>query len=267
MQTATSCDRCGTDVSATASFCHNCGAALSPVRLEPESKRAPWTLADIAKAAAVPVAFFALGFGSSLFLDESPEDRSSGGLAFSFSVAILFEMFLVFLVWWFTIRKYRVSLRDVGIRSPARGGPFFPLLLVGIALVTAYVYGGILYAFGVEAPDDPVEGAYDSVALIALLASVSLIFAPVAEELFFRGFVFTGMRRVWGVPVAAVASGLLFAILHVGEPSALYTILPPIVIIGAIFAWGYHFTSSIFPSTIAHVLFNSVVLTLGIVNA
>ena len=61
-------------------------------------------------------------------------------------------------------------------------------------------------------PDD--LGVKEST-LLAVLAGVFVIgIAPLAEEFFFRGFLFQAMRESWGVWLAAPASGLIFGAVH-----------------------------------------------------
>jgi membrane protease YdiL (CAAX protease family) len=43
----------------------------------------------------------------------------------------------------------------------------------------------------------------------------------------------------------------------VGNPGYIY-LIPPIIVIGAMFAWGYRYSNSIFITMAAHMLFNSI---------
>lgn len=79
------------------------------------------------------------------------------------------------------------------------------------------------------------------------------VLAPIAEELFFRGFVFRSYLQTRGPLVAYGASSLLFASLHLNLPALL-----PIMALGLLFAWAYQRTGSIVPSMVAHALNNSV---------
>lgn len=55
------------------------------------------------------------------------------------------------------------------------------------------------------------------------------------ERIFFRGFVFGGLRGRFGPVPAAVASSLLLGLLHAGNPGAIYVIVP-MCMVGVLFA-------------------------------
>jgi uncharacterized protein len=57
----------------------------------------------------------------------------------------------------------------------------------------------------------------------ALLFVVAVVMAPLAEETYFRGWIFTSLRYRWGVWPAAIISALLFALAHY-ESTHLYAL-------------------------------------------
>jgi membrane protease YdiL (CAAX protease family) len=84
------------------------------------------------------------------------------------------------------------------------------------------------------------------------VAFAGALLAPLAEEIFFRGFVFRSYLRTRGPLVAYVASSLLFASLHLNLPALL-----PIMGLGLLFSAAYHRTGSIVPGIVGHALNNS----------
>lgn len=58
---------------------------------------------------------------------------------------------------------------------------------------------------------------------VALLFVVAVVMAPVAEETYFRGWIFTGLRARWGLWPAMIVSSLLFALAHY-ESTHLYAL-------------------------------------------
>jgi membrane protease YdiL (CAAX protease family) len=82
---------------------------------------------------------------------------------------------------------------------------------------------------------------------------VGAIGAPLAEELYFRGYVFAAYLREKGPLVAYVVSGLVFAGLHLNREALL-----PIFILGMMLAWMYHRSNSIIPPITAHALNNGL---------
>ncbi|MFQ5473275.1 MAG: lysostaphin resistance A-like protein [Dehalococcoidia bacterium] len=165
----------------------------------------------------------------------------------------------------FSVRKYRVSRAKLGLRPPDRGGV---LLVIGLFLGSwgiAAAYFEVLSLAGIN-PDTDFGEVYDNVGPVVAVAILALLFAPVMEETFFRGFIFGGLRRPWGLVGAALGSGLLFGMLHLGNPGGFY-LIPPITLVGAVFAWGYAYSGSIYPSMGAHFLFNLVSLGVGLATS
>jgi hypothetical protein len=79
---------------------------------------------------------------------------------------------------------------------------------------------------------------------------------PLAEEIFFRGFIFAGLIRYVGSFLAMAASGAIFALFHVTSGDTIGLILP-FSLVGMMFAWLYYRTGSIWASIGAHMLFNA----------
>jgi hypothetical protein len=163
---------------------------------------------------------------------------------------------LVFLlpVWWLTVRKYRVNWRVLGLRG-------FQVAMVGLGcglLVFSFVfnffYGLVLALFGLRAQVNlvPILAQLSSPWLLML---AGVIVAPLVEELFFRGFVFAGLRLRYGWPKAAAISSALFALLHL-QPLAIL----PIFLLGFIFAFLYQRSRSLWPAILMHVLMNALAL-------
>ena len=73
------------------------------------------------------------------------------------------------------------------------------------------------------------------------------MWTPLAEETFFRGFLFAGLAAKFGVGVGVVASSAIFALSH-----ASVGLFIPIMVAGALFAWIYHKSDSLWIPALAH---------------
>jgi len=109
-----------------------------------------------------------------------------------------------------SIGRYRLSARAWGLRP---GRKVAPLLCVGV-LVSAWlvlgVYRAVTVALGLEAlePESNVpESLFDHWAVLPFTLLLVLIVAPITEEMFFRGFVFNGMRRTAIAEVVILVAG------------------------------------------------------------
>lgn len=85
----------------------------------------------------------------------------------------------------------------------------------------------------------------------------TVILAPVTEEIFFRGLVHGHLRRVMPVPVAAVVSVLLFAVLH----GQIIWIVSAFVS-GLALVWIYERTGNLCCSILVHMVNNLLSLLL-----
>ena len=80
--------------------------------------------------------------------------------------------------------------------------------------------------------------------------------APLAEEVFFRGFVFGVLREKIGVVWGALATGLVFGIVHVaGSPIETVGVL---IILGTLLCALYVQTGSLLPCIALHAINNSI---------
>jgi uncharacterized protein len=125
-----------------------------------------------------------------------------------------------------------------------------------VLATTVYLALSLTYSALVSPPCDDLPddlGIHDST-MLAVLAGVLVVgLAPLAEEFFFRGFLFQALRRSWGVWLAAPASGLIFGLAHFAPDK-----LVPLAILGTALAYVFHKTRSLWPCIILHALNNTL---------
>jgi len=233
--------------------------------------RTPWGYADMAMAIGIVIGAVIIVSIPIIIIvgimdgGELADDDEAVG-AVDIGVSFVLEGLLLLAAALFTVRKYKLSWATLGLRPPTRGGFWFPLPVFFAAITIFGVYAVIVAAAGVDAEGNvPVE-TFDSTALIVLMGILALALAPFMEEVFFRGFLFGGLRGRWGVLGAAFGSGLLFALPHFSGLSSL-SLLPVIGIIGMLFAWSYYYTGSLFAPIVAHFLFNLTSFVFGVLGA
>lgn len=157
----------------------------------------------------------------------------------------------------------RRSLRDLGIAVPR---PSAVLAGVGgaIAMFATVSLVGALQSLFLGEHEQTVVKMFERAhagPTLGWFVAITVLFAPFVEELVFRGFVFNALLRWWPFPVAAFASGLLFAASH-ADPYALL----PLACGGAILAAVYYRTGSLVASMIAHGMFNGISVMLILVK-
>lgn len=112
-----------------------------------------------------------------------------------------------------------------------------------------------------EHMSDPLRPVFESVRGVVPVAWVFVLLAvvvPVGEEVFFRGFVYGGLRARWGVAAAVLGSAVFFTVVHVQVVHAL-----PIFILGVLLALLYERTGGLLASIVTHAI-NNVIAALSI---
>lgn len=84
-----------------------------------------------------------------------------------------------------------------------------------------------------------------------------IVVAPVAEEVFFRGFFYKALRTSVPVLPAALIDGLVFGAIHYTDPRSLLT-LPILAALGFMFCLVYERTGSLYPVIALHALQNTI---------
>lgn len=82
---------------------------------------------------------------------------------------------------------------------------------------------------------------------------LAVVIAPVAEELVFRGYLYTVLKRFFGALPSLVFNGVLFGLVHVNAPA-----LVPLFLLGCAFTIAYEVTGSLFVPMAMHALFNAI---------
>ncbi len=129
----------------------------------------------------------------------------------------------------------------------------------------AVAYGGywlvsamLLAIFGEPPEQDLVSDlkATEDLAVLIGFGVLTCLVAPLAEELFFRGFLFSVLAARYGVLLAALATGAIFGLIHLpGSPALGVAVL---VAFGALLCLVYWKTGSLVPCMALHALNNAI---------
>lgn len=210
----------------------------------PPPKPATWTLADTWLGLAL-LLLIMLGF--TFVISQLKASRSTSIIVMTtFEFLLLIPIAIIF--FW---RK--VSWIELGLRKFDRNS-----LAIGCGLLVATYFiviinNLIMAALGVITQADVVFELLGEIDAPILFAFVTAIVAPFTEELFFRGFLFKGFRQRYGWVNALMFSSIIFSLFH-GQIATLI----PTFLLGALFAYLYHRTESVFPGMILHFLVNAM---------
>jgi membrane protease YdiL (CAAX protease family) len=182
-------------------------------------------------------------------------------------VSFVFESLIGLIVVWLAARRHFtppqlgfVALHRFGLIPGALGLTY--LSLVGYHLVLQWLahLGVDVSAFD---QGNALPVGHETHPLAWVLLGISVIgVAPIAEELFFRAFIFRAALRFVPVPAAYAISGFGFALFHL-NPS----VVVPFTIVGAIFAWAYWTSGSLWTSIAVHATVNTLSFVVTIAQA
>ncbi len=128
-------------------------------------------------------------------------------------------------------------------------------------LVASYViilfHNLILTALHIETQGDEISNLFELLDSPFWFFLVGAGLAPLVEEIFFRGFLFQGLRAKYGWIAGMLISSAIFAIAHL-DPASLI----PTFILGSLLAYLYQRSNSIWPGVLLHMAVN----TFGLVS-
>ena len=275
------CDACGATASRAARYCPSCGTRLpefEPAQATVGAVQRPWGEPPPPPAApepssgvpwraieALPVFLIhllvAAVVGVPLVLGVETENARAVGLVLASEVALLGVTLL-----WLN-RRYGVGLAGVGLRALTGSNVGIGLLAglggLAVSIVMTAAIGGLVESITGEPVPQPEQipiSGEPSTALLWLLGVGVVVLAPIAEEVFFRGMLFAGLRR-WAAPWPAVLlSSVIFGITHV-----IPIVILPIAALGVLLAWLVEKRRSLVPAIVAHMTFNAVGFWAGFV--
>lgn len=218
--------------------------------------RAPWRLRDMALAGVViavvlGAAIFVLA-AAMLLTGWTDLTRLPPGL----TIAALFLQNGLFIMgaWFFGPGRYKTGWASLGLRRfPARKSLAKVALALGAILVINSVWGLVQRRFDLAQQPNMLPWFGSGMGGLALAVALGGGFVGFAEEVFFRGFLYAGLRERWGVGWAMLISSAIFAALHV-----LPSVMLPIFMMGVVFCWLYERTSSLWPAVALHATMNSL---------
>jgi membrane protease YdiL (CAAX protease family) len=187
-----------------------------------------------------------VGFGV-----EPDDDVANMALTFAFDLMLV--GFAIALVW-----------RRNGFVTPAqfalRPAPWLKSIawIVGSFIAIAIANGIIVTLFGKPPDQDVVTDlkSEDSVLLLAGFGFTTCVLAPLAEEFFFRGFLFRSLAERMHLAWAALIAGGIFGLVH--WPGGSLEGVAVLGTLGVLLCLMVYYTASLLPGIIMHASFNSL---------
>lgn len=233
-------------------------AGEPPEPEEPRERRwwrADWKLSEVTAALFVIFGIYNLLGVVLMLTTENP-------LFYEYLSYALFFCPLIILCTAWILKRHGRGWKELGLNwdRPLR------LLLSGLgggvaALTLSYAaFFALYFLFYLIAGRPPSMGETEELRGIGgggltLVVMVVVLFAPVFEEIFFRGLFYSALRRRLGPRAAIAVNGIIFGALHFQPPFMI-----SLVLVGMVLAYLYEKTDSLFAPMAAHSLYNLAVV-------
>jgi hypothetical protein len=102
----------------------------------------------------------------------------------------------------------------------------------------------------------PIDRYFRDMLGAYLMAAFGLTFAPLVEELFFRGFLYPALARRWGLAAGVVVTSALFAMIHASQLAHAWAPLLLLFFVGIVLTVVRARTHSVATTLLIHVGYN-----------
>ncbi|MEO8322974.1 MAG: type II CAAX endopeptidase family protein [Actinomycetota bacterium] len=237
--------------------------SLPPESLPPESRSTdpdrsvPWRAWDLVLALVLGFVGGVAVVGVLLaFFPRLDDLETTRWLFFAGGTIYLFELFFA---WLLVLKRRGATFRDAGLVRPSVGAVLLMIpAILGVFLVEGIVAQVVVNLFGpTPTAEDQLlgsEGVLDR-AQIPWVVMLTVVVAPIVEEIVFRGLLYGYLRSRMSIKVAAPISALIFACFHF-----IPLLIPSLFVLGIALAFVYERYKSILVPMALHALNNGIVV-------
>ena len=164
-----------------------------------------------------------------------------------------FAAYLVVIAYMVWLVRSRGQRFWAAIRWQWPQSTWFGWMALGVALALLVQSASALLPIPKSLPIDryfrDMLGAY-------MMAGFGLTFAPLVEELFFRGFLYPALARRWGLAAGVVVTSALFAMIHASQLAHAWAPLLLLFFVGIVLTVVRARTHSVATTLLIHVGYN-----------
>lgn len=176
----------------------------------------------------------------------------------SFTQGLLLISFTLYLA----IVRWQMTFKDLGLEVKGWSKAFWQGLRSGPLVFLLVMVGGNFVEYfrpmaGDTQPFTQMVLKAGTGSEMVILFLLGVVIAPVAEEIYFRGFLFPMLKKRLGLTGGIVISGVFFGLLHFDILRFL-----PLALGGMALAWVYHKTDSLYAPITAHGVWNALMLAI-----
>lgn len=230
-----------------------------PLGIRIQSPTPPkWTLADVFR-----VIIIFISFGYIFVILEGLSSRvlpffKNENFRMVFNTALM-NIVGISVIVHFVRRKYGQSLTTVGLSlaKVPKGIVFAAVGYIALIPVIILIMAGtflVIERIGYKPPVQPIVEVFieeKETSILWFSAIFAAIFGPVAEEIFFRGFMYSAAKKKFGIFPAILGTSVLFSLLHTHIVGFL-----PIMALGVLLAYLYEKTGTLVAPIAVHIMHN-----------
>lgn len=223
-----------------------------------EIEKPLWTLSDV-----IRVVIIFLFSGYMFVIAQSLAARyfplfSDPNFRMIFDTAVM-SVAALSVIFYFIRKKYGQSIGSIGLAKVS----VLKSLFIGAAGYIAFVpvifvimLGTFVFIrlMGYDPPVQPIVGVFmeeEKVSILVMASVFAAVFGPVAEEIFFRGFMYPAVKKQWGMAAGILGTSVLFSFLHMHAVGFL-----PILALGIMLTYLYEKTGTILVPIAVHIIHN-----------
>jgi len=227
-------------------------------------KTVPWGISDILRVSLIIIFvgyIINIGMGLLLKIFSIALDLNLRSILGTFFI----DLTACCVIFYFVVVKYKERLTSVGmnfaylVRNIFSGITAY-IFIIPILILALLVSIRLLDIIGYNPPPQPVFEVFISEKRSGVLLFLGIfvsVFGPIVEEMFFRGFMYSAIKKRIGVTAAALLSAAIFSSLHTNVVGFF-----PIMILGFLLAYLYETTGSLISSIAVHILHNTIMVGL-----
>ncbi|MDB4438077.1 CPBP family intramembrane metalloprotease [bacterium] len=240
-------------------------AAVSDSDLEEGSSTAVITPLDLLVVGLYILVFAGFLKGTEYKMNNPEELKISAGVVMASSITMLLIAGVVPAVLFWRVKLVEVfGLRWMGWRNIFWIMPafVFSMMVVGALMVASGWQTWVQDSLGSK-PQEAVTLVRETsdIGLLVAMAVAAIIFAPIAEEVIFRGYLYPVVKKFTDRWFAAVFTGVFFGVIHFNLMA-----LPMLALMGVVLAVVYEKSGSLWVPIGCHAAFNAISVGLMLIS-
>lgn len=177
-----------------------------------------------------------------------------------FDTLFMDALILLFVAYFVAVKyKQKISALGISFANAVKNIGIAVFAYLAFLPVLAAILLSVIFVVNLLKYTPPAEPIYELIfkeqrpQFLILTSIMATFIGPVAEEVFFRGFLYPALKKSFNISIAIFITSVIFSLLHTNIVGFL-----PIVALGAFLAYLREKTGSLMPSICVHIMHNSI---------